>query len=270
VLSHCPFADCQKGALWQAIAYIFRVISINTPASLGNYAAWFVLILVAPLWTNAFVYMVLGRMIWNFIPTGTLLGLKAWRFGMVFVVLDIIAFVAQVYGAASAESESNTVAQTLRGLHIYMIGLGVQQAFILVCVFFAVRLHREILRNNALSSARRSGALRLLYTLYAVLALITLRIVFRLCEYASGLDSTIPNHEVYQYCLDSAPMLLAFVLLSIVHPGRIMPGKECDIPSRRERKCGKPGTRKGLEIVDLMAEQYEPKTDKERYAARNV
>ncbi|KAK7893869.1 hypothetical protein LTR67_006570 [Exophiala xenobiotica] len=34
------------GALWQTIAYIFRVISIADPASLGDYAAWFVLILV--------------------------------------------------------------------------------------------------------------------------------------------------------------------------------------------------------------------------------
>jgi hypothetical protein len=31
-------------------------------------------------------------------------------------------------------------------------------------------------------------------------------------------------------------MLLAFILLCIVHPGRIMPGKECEILSRRERK----------------------------------
>jgi hypothetical protein len=45
-------------ALWQTAAYAFRIISINSPASLGDYATWFVLILVAPLWTNAFVYMV--------------------------------------------------------------------------------------------------------------------------------------------------------------------------------------------------------------------
>jgi hypothetical protein len=45
-------------ALWQTVAYAFRIVSISTPTSLGNYAAWFVLILVAPLWTNAFVYMV--------------------------------------------------------------------------------------------------------------------------------------------------------------------------------------------------------------------
>ena len=44
-------------ALWQTVAYAFRIMSIKTPANLGNYAAWFVLILVAPLWTNAFVYV---------------------------------------------------------------------------------------------------------------------------------------------------------------------------------------------------------------------
>jgi hypothetical protein len=44
-------------ALWQLLTYIFRALSIQNPASLGLYAAWFVLILIAPLWTNAYVYV---------------------------------------------------------------------------------------------------------------------------------------------------------------------------------------------------------------------
>lgn len=63
-----------------------------------------------------------------------------------------------------------------------------------------------------------------------------MRIVFRLCEYSQGLDSKIPLHEAYQYCLDSLPMLLALVLLNVVHPGRIMPGTESEVPSRKARK----------------------------------
>lgn len=31
-------------------------------------------------------------------------------------------------------------------------------------------------------------------------------------------------------------MLLALVVFNVVHPGRIMPGKESDFPSRKERK----------------------------------
>lgn len=63
-----------------------------------------------------------------------------------------------------------------------------------------------------------------------------MRIIFRLCEYSQGLDSKIPLHEAYQYCLDSLPMLLALVILNIVHPGRIMPGTGSEVPSRKERK----------------------------------
>lgn len=65
-----------------------------------------------------------------------------------------------------------------------------------------------------------------------------MRIIFRIIEYSRGLQSTIPNHEAYQYCLDSLPMLLALVLLNLVHPGRIMKGKASDLPSRKDRKNG--------------------------------
>lgn len=62
------------------------------------------------------------------------------------------------------------------------------------------------------------------------------RIIFRLVEYSKGLDSTIPNHEAYQYIFDTLPMLVALAIYNVFHPGRIMPGKESDFPSRKERK----------------------------------
>jgi hypothetical protein len=65
-----------------------------------------------------------------------------------------------------------------------------------------------------------------------------MRIIFRLCEYAQGIQSKIPNHEAYQYCLDSLPMLAALIVLNVSHPGRVMPGKESSLPSRKERKVG--------------------------------
>ena len=32
-------------------------------------------------------------------------------------------------------------------------------------------------------------------------------------------------------------MLAALVLFNVVHPGRIMPGKDSDLPSRKQRKA---------------------------------
>jgi hypothetical protein len=77
------------GGLWQLVAFIFRIMSIDNQTNSTWYSIWFVLILVAPLWINAFVYMVMGRMIYNFLPTHKLFGIKAWRFGLYFVLLDI-------------------------------------------------------------------------------------------------------------------------------------------------------------------------------------
>lgn len=74
----------------QTVTYIFRVLSILNPASYPDYAVWFVLILVAPLWTNAFVYMVMGRMVWNFTGDARVLRMRPWHFGLIFVILDIM------------------------------------------------------------------------------------------------------------------------------------------------------------------------------------
>ncbi|RAK77660.1 RTA1 domain-containing protein, partial [Aspergillus fijiensis CBS 313.89] len=219
--------------LIQTVTYIFRILSILNPASYTDYAAWFVLILIAPLWTNAFVYMVMGRMVWNFTDDARVLRVRPWHFGLFFVALDIIAFIVQVYGAAQAAGNNVSYSTEMMGLHIYMAGVGVQQLFVLVFVVCGVAFHRKLLQQRR-SDAKK--ALLLLYVLYTCLALITMRIIFRLCEYAQGLDSEIPAHEAYQYCLDSLPMLLALVLLNVVHPGRIMPGKESNMPSRKQRK----------------------------------
>jgi hypothetical protein len=48
------------------------------------------MILIAPLWINAFVYMIMARMVWCFIPEKKLGGIRAWKFGTIFVLLDIV------------------------------------------------------------------------------------------------------------------------------------------------------------------------------------
>lgn len=44
---------------------------------------------VAPLLTNAFAYMVMGRMVYNFTTQAKIFGVKAWRFTLCFVLLDV-------------------------------------------------------------------------------------------------------------------------------------------------------------------------------------
>jgi hypothetical protein len=77
-------------AILQILGFIFRVLSIQNNKSLTWFTLWFVIILVAPLFTNAFVYMIMGRMVHNFIPSRKLFGLQARRFGRYFVLLDVM------------------------------------------------------------------------------------------------------------------------------------------------------------------------------------
>lgn len=130
-------------ALWQTLTYIFRTLSIQNPASYDNYVAWFVLILVAPLWTNAYAYTLFGRMVWAYTATHKLWRIKAWQFGFIFVLLDIVAFVVQVVGAVQATGSNTTDQQVLNGLHIYMGGVGLQLGFTLIFCIYALRFFFE-------------------------------------------------------------------------------------------------------------------------------
>lgn len=134
-----------------------------------------------------------------------------------------------------ASGDNLTQAQINRGLHIYMGGVGLQQFFILSFIYLAYVFQKEMMRD--VPKAEQAPVWRLLYIVYGVLTLITIRIIFRLAEYAKGIQSGIPQHEAYQYIFDSTMMLLALVLLNIIHPGRLMPGKEYDFPTRKQRKA---------------------------------
>lgn len=142
-------------AIWQSLTYIFRTLSIQNPSNFSDYAAWFVLILMAPLWTNAFVYMVFGRMIWHYTADKRLWKLEASRFGLVFVGLDIIAFLVQITGAAVAAT-SLQQGNALKYLHIYMAGVGIQLLFILIftaCVLsFYLKARQDAARPRGLQS----------------------------------------------------------------------------------------------------------------------
>ncbi|KAK6439989.1 hypothetical protein LTR95_003797 [Oleoguttula sp. CCFEE 5521] len=219
----------------QTGAYVLRILAIQQPRNDSIYSTMFVLLMIAPVWTNAYAYMAFGRMVYNFTQDAKVLGIRAWRFTLLFVLLDVIAFLVQAGGASIASGDD--VKNVLLGLHIYMAGCGFQQLCLLCFLGAIVRFHQHM-RAQRRTQHRRKGV-TLLYAQYAVVVLISIRIIFRLAEYSSGIDSGIAKKEAYQYVLDSTMMLIALVLLNVWHPGRLMSGPESNLPSRKERKAAK-------------------------------
>jgi hypothetical protein len=141
----------------------------------------------------------------------------------------------------------------MTGIHIYMGGIGLQELCILIFTSIAIKFSIVMRqRERELASSRHqildgkpNNWRVLLYVLYASLTLITTRIIFRMIEFASGIDPSknpIPFHEAYFLTLDALPMFIAIALMNIVHPARILQGEGSEFPkgpTRKEKKEAK-------------------------------
>lgn len=216
---------------WELGGYIARTLSVMDQLNSGIFTAQFLLILLAPLWINAFVYMVLGRMIHFFLEDDRIFGIRARRITLMFVLFDIAAFVVQLTGGMMASGDDYSAQTIQNGLHIYTGGVGLQLAFIAVFIALALRFQRILKRQDQdqasqmvmemsrtqyeptsgneasthISLLNRSyrQARPLLIIIWVALGFIVLRNVYRLIEYGMGgvNGNTITRHEWFQYVL---------------------------------------------------------------------
>ncbi|KAI9826787.1 MAG: hypothetical protein M1819_007258 [Sarea resinae] len=231
------------GAAWETVSFIMRALLTRHQNNQTYNTVSQLLLLLAPLWINAFDYMILGRLVYFFLPDRKLFGIHATKFSKYFVWLDIVSFIVQAAGASITTSNNVKQSTLENGIHIYMGGIGLQQFFIVIFTFLVISLHRKLLKMEWQGTLVYSGSMQwrwLFYGLYGSLTLITVRIIFRMCEYAQGTSASnpVPNHEAYEYCLDAMPMLFAVFLMNFTHPGRVLVGPESEFPriSRKEKK----------------------------------
>lgn len=106
------------------------------------------------------------------------------------------------------------------GSNIVVVGLLIQVVmfcfFILTSVVFEVRMYR---RPTAKTFAGELDWKKHLRTLYALSALILIRSIFRVFEYAAGSNGYLMEHEWPIYVFDALLMLSVMVIWAIWHPG---------------------------------------------------
>ena len=86
------------GALWEFASFSIRSAGAKHQENTALATVSQILVLLAPMWINAFLYMVLGRMIYYFVPEQKVLGVKAVKIAKIFVWLDVASFIVQLGG----------------------------------------------------------------------------------------------------------------------------------------------------------------------------
>jgi len=181
------------------------------------------LIILSPLWVNAFAYMVMGRLVYYWLPTRSIWKVKARTMTKWFVWFDVISFFIQAGGGSLLDGDDANLANI--GKNVYMGGIGLQQAFLTLFFCIMIKFNIEVRR---IGIHRPTSWQTQLYALYAVLLLITTRIIFRLVEFTAGAEGPIPRNESFVYALEAFPMLLAITVFAVFHPGRSLVGPESE------------------------------------------
>lgn len=115
------------GALWETGGYALRILAVIDQRN-DNYQTYQqLLIILAPLWINAFCYMCLGRMMHCFLPPkeDQIFGVRARIIAKTFVWGDMFAFTIQLTGGLLSNQEYGDKILNA-GLKTYMAGVGVQ------------------------------------------------------------------------------------------------------------------------------------------------
>lgn len=180
-----------------------------------------VFILLGPALFAASIYMCLSRIIRGIRGDHHSL-VRPSRLTKTFVTGDILSFVVQG-GAAGLMVTGNNVktgeGMVIGGLMIQIIMFGL---FAVTAVLFQRRIERSPTPESCSSALTWQKSMRMLYI---VSALIMIRSIFRVAEYAMGNDGYLLKHEWTLYIFDSTLMFAVMVVYFFWYPTWITPDK---------------------------------------------
>ncbi|KAJ6784772.1 hypothetical protein PWT90_05732 [Aphanocladium album] len=219
--------------------------------------------LLAPLWINAFIYMVVSRLVYFLDSARKVLNIRATWLAKGFVSADVVCFLVQAVGGALMAGGQDNPKNADLGKKIYMVGCGIQLACVILFVFVAGAFYRSVARDmrSGTAKTRNRWIKPLFLIIFLVLVLIVERIIFRLVEFSRGASNSNPmlRREWYQLYLDGLPMFIALAALNLVHPALVLRGAESEMPSsnllrwRRKKSDFGPLPLQSIESLDRTA-----------------
>ncbi|OTB05044.1 hypothetical protein M426DRAFT_147343 [Hypoxylon sp. CI-4A] len=188
----------------EVVGYCARAAAHDRTGELIPYIIQNILLLLPPVLFAASIYMVLGRIIraihgeeYSIIRVGILT--------KVFVAGDVASFFIQGGGAGIMAQGGNAATGEniiVGGLILQIIIFGL---FVITAVIFQLRYQKRKVDAAVYEAIGWKASMNMLY---GVSALIMIRNIFRVVEFAAGQDGYLLEHEWTVYVFDSVPMFI--------------------------------------------------------------
>ncbi|KAL2783596.1 RTA1 like protein-domain-containing protein [Aspergillus keveii] len=215
-------------ALAEVNGYGQRAGSTQAHQDIGLFSTSQTMIVLAPVFVCASLYILLSRIIRAVQPEGIdekeIRVLNGWIkviwLPKIFVTLDILSMLTQGGGsgiAASGEWEGTLLDI---GIGVLIGGLALQLATFTVFLIVVIKFHST---SNRRGPKLEDGMVKVIHGIYISGFFIMVRSIFRLVEFAWGTESYIMTNEWPIYVLEAVPMFIAFMVLGWYHPSRWLP-----------------------------------------------
>ncbi|KAK7409088.1 hypothetical protein QQX98_008749 [Neonectria punicea] len=212
------------GCIVEVIGYGARAVNAKEPSgqwTQGPYIIQALLLLLGPPFYAVSIYMILKRLM-QLLQAESYSMIKPRWLTKFFLLGDVASIAGQGLGGGMLAGADSKKSKDL-GETIILIGLGIQIIFFGLFAVVTVIFHRRINKEPTNASLKMVAPWqKLLVVLYGTSALIMVRSIFRVAEYAMGEDGVLMSKEIYIYLFDATLMLITSVAFNIFHPSRII------------------------------------------------
>lgn len=210
------------GSAIEVAAYVLRSYSAKNQSEIGPFVNTLTFTVLAPVFIAAGNYLLISRLILAVLPPSRhrILKIPGRRLTPIFVACDIIAFLVQGSGSGIASSDNWQGQMEKIGRNILIGGLAFQ--LIAFSLFLCVFRRFHVLANRMAVDGAPNGWQKVVLAVYVSSSLIMIRCIYRVCEFAEGMNGYAFRNEWLFWVFESLPMIGAIGIFCIYHPSRYL------------------------------------------------
>ncbi|OBZ87640.1 Protein RTA1 [Choanephora cucurbitarum] len=216
-------------SLFEFLGYVIR-LKVRTDITIATYAVMTLFLLLPPNALALVNYKCAGEIIRLSNAEPKHFFLRPRFVTWFFFASDIFAFVMQ--GAGGGLQGTGDPDLSNMGSKIAMIGLAVQLLFFGSFAVITVYLDRKPEYVYTIQGQDQPKK-KLIHCLYITTALLYIRAIYRIIEFAGGYDGPVASAEWAFYVFDSLVLFLCFVFYSVLYIGNYLPKRDEDDQSSK-------------------------------------